>query len=164
MMTRFFASMICAVFLPFAALAGDDVVQFGQQDPEMQSAIAEARSSLPQFLANTQGANGQSIEGAGLKVEFNAESEQSEVIWIVPFAPRGEGFVGILANEPNSLPGKNAGDMVEFSEAQIADWTYSAEGKLFGNYTTRVMLPHLDEATQTQLSQILSDTPVPTGW
>ncbi len=163
-MTRFLATFACAVFLPLTALAGDDVVQFGQQDPEMQSAIAEARISLPQFLANTQGADGQSIEGAGLKVEFNAESEQSEVIWIVPFAPRGDGFVGILANEPTSMPGQHAGDMVEFSEAQIADWTYSADGKLFGNYTTRVMLPHLDDATKTQLSQILSENPVPEGW
>ncbi len=163
-MKHFLAVFAFALLTPIAGLAGDDVVQFGQQDPEMQAAIAEARVSLPQFLANTKGPDGQSVQGAGLKVEFNAETDQSEVIWIVPFAERGEGFVGILANEPTAMPGQHAGDMVEFTEAQIADWTYSADGKLYGNYTTRVMLPHVDEATRTQLNQVLAENPVPDGW
>lgn len=163
-MKRFFAAAICAALLPLCALAGDDVIGFGQTDPVMQEAIADARTSLPQFLANSLGSNGQSVDGAGLKVEFETGDNESEVIWIVPFAPRGDGFVGILANEPNHMPGQHAGDMVEFSEDQISDWTYSANGKLYGNYTTRVMLPQLDDATRTQLEQMMSQNPVPENW
>lgn len=74
---------------------------------------------------------------------------------------RRDGFVGTLANEPVSPPGRHAGDMVEFSLSQISDWSLSANGALYGNYTTRVMLPQVDDATRALLLQVLSEIQYP---
>ena len=59
----------------------------------------------------------------------------------------------------------NAGDRVDFSLDMVRDWSFTSErGLLFGNYTTRVMVPHLDQSTAEQLRAVLSPAPVPNDW
>ena len=126
------------------AVAQDPVIQYAPDDAAMEAAIAEARATLPLFLAHGLDANGNGIEGAVLKVGFPAQGTTDmsvEHIWVSPFArlPEG-GFVGLLANEPVDLGDLTVGDRVEFSEQMISDWHVTAEDGLFwGSYTSRVM-------------------------
>jgi len=72
--------------------------------------------------------------------------------------------VGLLANDPVSFKG-NAGDAITFSADQVRDWyVFGADGKMYGNYTTRVMLADLSPELSAQIEAMLSPTPLPDTW
>lgn len=158
-----------ALYLAGSLLGGSDdgVIHYDGNDLTMNEAQNEAQRSLPDFLANKLDANGVAVEGAMVKVAFPVTREGvtgDEVIWVGPFGQMGGAFAGLLANQPVDMGG-NAGDAVEFTQDMIRDWTYQgADGKLYGNYTTRVMLADMDSGQAAQISQILSTDPVPTRW
>ena len=47
----------------------------------------------------------------------------------------GGRYSGKFANEPRYLPGKHAGDVVEFKEADISDWMFMRNDKIVGGET-----------------------------
>jgi uncharacterized protein YegJ (DUF2314 family) len=55
-------------------------------------------------------------------------------------------YSGRFANEPRYLPGKRAGDLVEFGEADISDWMFLRNGKIVGGETIRPLLKSLPKA------------------
>ena len=149
------------------ALAGDEMTQFSDEDPKMNAAIAEARKTLPQFL-NYAFANGnKAASNTSLKVAFPTKTNGAEIIWVEALQRKtASSFQGQLANAPNWLPGKTRGSSVSFTTDQIRDWNVvdPSTGKLFGNYTTRVMLPHLAADQRRQIKAILTSKPLPNGW
>jgi uncharacterized protein YegJ (DUF2314 family) len=155
--------------LASAAQAQDPIVQFTDDDPLMAAAMDEARQSLPRFLTEALGPDGQSIDGTAIKVRLEADGSvpgmTHEIIWASPFARMDGGFAALLANEPQALGGLKAGDRVDFTEDQIVDWSYSGpDGKLYGNFTTRVMVPHLSADEAAWLKDTLSELAVPDFW
>lgn len=146
--------------------AGDPVTGYSADDLEMNAAMDAARASLPLFLENATEGGGTSIVGAGIKVAFPTGNDGAEIIWVNPFRwDGGAKFVGLLSNQPNYLGDLNAGDQVAFSIDMVRDWSLSGpSGQMFGNYTTRVMIPQLDQETAVALTQMLSADPVPAGW
>lgn len=153
---------------PIAALAqgqGDPVTGFADSDEEMNAAMAEAVTTLPALLAQQTDTEGFGQPGTMLKVAFELEGGGAEIIWVAPFWTDGSGnFVARLANEPNFMGNLHVGDRVRFTTDMIRDWSWHDGRQLWGNYTTRVMLPHLSEAEAAQLRQVLSPTPIPAGW
>jgi uncharacterized protein YegJ (DUF2314 family) len=146
---------------------GDPVTEFANDDSEMNAAEAKAQATFPTFLSNATEGNGAGFDNATLKVAFPVAGVNSaEVIWVSGFQQVSTNeFKGFLANQPNAMDGLNAGDQVTFTADMVRDWSLAAaDGQLFGNYTTRVMLPHLDEQTATMLGQMLSPDPVPSDW
>lgn len=146
------------------ALAGDPVINFADDDPEMNAAISKARNSMELFLQHATDASGTGLQGslvkAALKTDYGFEN-----IWIQNFKRHANGQIsGELANEPNDLPGKHLGDRVTFDPSALRDWSLWIDGKLYGNYSTRVMLPRMDETTRQDLSEILSNAPIPADW
>ena len=168
-MRNFLVAMWLAV-LPFGGLqAQDPIIQFSDDDPEMQAAMAEAVRTLPRFLVDALGPDGVSLEGIAVKVSLVSDRTvpgmTDEIIWVAPFARLDGGFAGLLANEPQALGGLKAGDRVDFNQSQIVDWSFAGpDGKLYGNFTTRVMLPHLSPADRASLTEALSETAVPDFW
>ncbi|MDF1669184.1 MAG: DUF2314 domain-containing protein [Roseovarius sp.] len=153
------------VILPGVAFAGDPVVDFNANDPIKDAAVALARKTLPKFLRNTLHGHEQSIDGASLKVEVAIHADLSEIIWVLPFArARGGGFVGVLANEPVHMSGYSAGDTIRFARRDIQDWSLMRDDQLYGNYVTRIMLPHLDAENRAWLNDALVTPPVPLDW
>ncbi|MEM9709001.1 MAG: DUF2314 domain-containing protein [Pseudomonadota bacterium] len=152
--------------LYFASLVipkeGDQVVVYEGTDLTMNEAQDEALRSLPDFLAHKLDA-----DSAMLKVAFpvsNAQGNGFEVIWVGAVQRDGESFAGNLANAPVDIDA-NLGDIVEFSQDMIRDWTYrGGDGKLYGNYTTRVMLSSLAKDQADQIAAALSASPLPTAW
>lgn len=156
-----------ALLIPSLSVAqqGDPVTEFSTEDDRMNAAMEQAKTTLPVFLANVTDGEGNSLPNTSLKVAFPTPSG-AEIIWVSPFLwDGGVNMAGILANQPNFMGDLNAGDVVEFQTDMVRDWSLiTPDGMMWGNYTTRVMLPSLDAATAASLGQRLSKNPVPAQW
>lgn len=136
----------------------DNVVPIATQDSEMNAAIAAARATLPQFEALL--ADGQLADSfPKVKVGLDSDDGSVEHIWVAEPQFSGDTIHGVLDNEPALLSGRHRGDAVSFRRDQVSDWSYVRDDRLFGNYTTRVMLPQLEPAQREELTAFLSETP-----
>ena len=141
-------------------------IDYSKANATMNDAQAEARDHLDTFLAMALNARGVAGQGMLVKVAFPTSTpDETEVIWVGPFSADGDGFEGILANEPVDIPAASDTGRVTFTHAMIRDWMFPApDGRLFGSYTTRVMLKDLDAETAARISASLSSEPLPEGW
>lgn len=153
---------------PACAMAQDPVTEFAGDDREMNAAMATAQDTLGLFLGNVTDESGFGLPDASVKVAFPVDDPRmtDEIIWVGPFRwDGGDGFVGLLANEPHALGDLGLGDPVEFSAGMVRDWSLVAlDGTLYGNYTTRVMIPRIDAASARDLRAVLATDPVPPAW
>jgi uncharacterized protein YegJ (DUF2314 family) len=138
---------------------GDEMVKYAAEDAAMNAAVAEAKTSLPLFLARLDAGQIQATDG--LKVGFPVDNGH-EHIWVNQIARKGDQLTGTLANEPNWMPGLHQGSPVTFAPELVSDWSYEKGGKLWGNYTTRVMVPSLAPEEAEAVKANLSDTPTET--
>ena len=138
--------------LPAAAQQGDPTVTFATGDQMMNTAIEQAQMSLPLFLCETVNEEGYGPDGGFLKVSVpvSGVEVQNEIIWVGPFAAwDNENFAGILANQPNAMPGFNRGDQFDFTYDMIVDWSWShPTGTVYGHYTTRVIYTQQGQTDQ----------------
>jgi uncharacterized protein YegJ (DUF2314 family) len=126
-------------------------VRFQIQGANFSSAIslaafAKARATLPVFWAS-HAAPEPSESGHSLKVCFATSPINAEHIWMVDVKrlPDG-GFSGRFGNDPHDLPGKQEGDLAQFSEADITDWMFMRNGKIVGCETTKPLLESMPKA------------------
>jgi uncharacterized protein YegJ (DUF2314 family) len=143
------AAAVLALFgSPTAASAQDrsPVIDFSTANPEMNAAIAKGRATLPTFWASYD-APKSSETGHSLKVRFPSARTSGEHIWIADVKKRPDGrYSGKFANAPRDLPGKKAGDLTEFTEADITDWMFMRNGKIVGGETIKPSLKALPKA------------------
>ena len=162
-MYNFLLGFIAAIFVSTQAFAGDPVILFADDDPELHTAMAKARDSLPGFL-NFIASGSDNMDGFGLKVAFQGDTHV-EHIWVAEVVDHGEGrFSGRLANAPDQLGRLRIGDKVTFFDHQISDWSLVRDGKGYGFYTVRVMAAYMTPDQAGLLRGFLSDTPVPAEW
>lgn len=158
---------LCLAALPQAGPAADQTVPFGEDDPAMAAAVADARRTLDRFLEHGTDKIGQSLPGAFVKVAFEVQHPEMthEIIWIGPFKRDSDTqFVGLLSNEPEALPFKYR-EPVPFTYDMIRDWSYWADDGLgYGNFTTHVVLDALPAEQADPIRAQLATTPVPQGW
>jgi len=141
---------------------GDEIVNFTDDDAEMNAAIAKARATLPVFWKHLA-AHPEMAQDHSLKVGLPATGGGHEHIWVGHIQAKGDKITGLLANEPNALPGLKLGSPVTFTQGQISDWAYTKGGKLYGHYTTRVVIKHIDPAEAAPVRAMLSENPVETS-
>lgn len=159
------AGFAAANFDPGGARAVARTLDVDQTDVAMNVAQSQAGANLDLFFRHGQAPGGASVLGAAVKVAFPTDDGGWEVIWVEPFEVRGDGFSGRLANGPNRLPGLLRGDQVHFARADIRDWSFWGEdGALYGNFTTRVLLPHMRPAYAARVASVLSESPIPEAW
>jgi uncharacterized protein YegJ (DUF2314 family) len=153
------ALSLSAVALPAMAqtVGGDPVVDYSSKDAAMNAAIDEARRTLPMFWADFGHPDRRGTDT--LKVAIPDADGGREHIWVNRIARVDGVYTARLANEPARLPGLTLGSQIRFAEDQISDWSYEKKGRLWGSFTTRVMLPDLDPSDAAQLRAYLSDTP-----
>lgn len=119
------------------------VIDVRSADAEMNAAIGRARGTLASFWSSYD-APPSSETGHSLKVRFANSSNQGEHIWMADVKKIGSGrYFGKFANEPRYLPGKHAGDVTEFREADISDWMFLRNDKIVGGETLRPLLKSL---------------------
>ena len=150
---------------PAQAGASDPIITAQTRGTAITLAEERARTHLGSFLHYALDDNGIARDNAAIKIVMSAHGGDDEVVWVSPFAMRDGRYVGILANEPKTTETKHVGDPVAFDAAQVRDWYFFGDdGKMYGSYTTRVMLTEMAPNTARQITQILSPTPVPAHW
>jgi uncharacterized protein YegJ (DUF2314 family) len=142
------------------AIADDSVWLFGQEDPVMNAAIKEARAHVDVFLDY---ATPDQLATGDVLVKYAAPVEGKDIdiehIWVTVEKIEGDQITGMLANDPYDLDAAK-GDLVVFDFNDVSDWSYwGTDGKLYGNYTTRVMLPQLSLEDQQYFQSILAPLP-----
>jgi uncharacterized protein YegJ (DUF2314 family) len=127
------------------------VIDVRTGDPEMNAAIARGRATLPAYWASYE-APRPSETGHSLKVRFPYGNNSGEHIWMAEVKKTGDNsYSGRFANAPRHLPGKRAGDVAEFREADISDWMFLRNGKIVGGETIKPMLKLMTKADADSL-------------
>ena len=144
-----FAAALAVLGSPTSATRAEDrspVIDVSSANAEMNAAIAKARATLPTFWASYD-APKPSETGYSLKVRFPNPRTNGEHIWISDVKKTADGrYSGRFANAPRDLPGKKAGDVTEFREADISDWMFTRNGKIVGGETIRPLLKAMPKA------------------
>ena len=131
---------------PLRAEDRSPVIDVSPANAEMNAAIAKGRATLPTFWASYD-APKPSETGHSLKVRFPNPRNNGEHIWMAEVKKTADGrYSGRFANAPRDLPGKKAGDMAEFREADISDWMFMRNGKIVGGETIRPLLKAMPKA------------------
>ena len=135
----------------------DQTIGVHEDDPIMNAAKAEARSTLPEFWERL--AKPSLFETAfALKYDLNhghPERGDAELIWAGNVQKKKDGrIVARLDNAPVTQ-GFVVGQMVVIPEEAIVDWQIEREGKLDGHYTTRILLSQMDAETAQMVQEKL---------
>lgn len=142
----------------------DRIIQYADSDQRMNDAIAEARSTLPLFMAELQRTPEGQRSAFSLKVGLDAQGGGREHIWIDNLHYEGSDLVGALANVPDALPGMQLGSRVVIEEERISDWMIQSRQGLYGAYTVRVMVQDMTPQEAAGYRAMLAPTPLPPGW
>ena len=122
------------------------VIDLSSGNAEMNAAIAKGRATLPTFWASYE-APKPSETGHSLKVRFANPKNNGEHIWMADVKKTADGgYSGRFANAPRDLPGKKAGEVALFKEADISDWMFMRNGKIVGGETIRPLLKSLPKS------------------
>lgn len=116
--------------------ARDETISIRSDDVKLREAYALAKSGLEAFLTLAQ-APRSGMSDFAVKVGVPAASE---FLWLAPFKPYGDSFVGHVANTPRNIPNLKYGDRLLFKRDDIVDWKYYEGTVMKGNYTGCVLL------------------------
>lgn len=133
----------------------------------MEAAIVEALQHLDVALSQLVDDKDQIHPALNLKVRFPVQHPEvrEELVWIDSLTLDEGRFAGRLANAPAYLKGTGLGDPVHFDRAQVADWSVlDTSGRMYGHYTTRVLMAGLPEDQKAPLQDLLMPDPLPEAW
>jgi uncharacterized protein YegJ (DUF2314 family) len=143
------AAVLAVLGSPTGTVMAQDrspVIDLSSGNAEMNAAIAKGRATLPTFWASYD-APKPSETGHSLKVRFANPRNNGEHIWMADVKKTADGrYSGRFANAPRDLPGKKAGEVALFTEADISDWMFMRNGKIVGGETIRPLLKSLPKA------------------
>jgi uncharacterized protein YegJ (DUF2314 family) len=123
------------------------VVHIDQDDPAMNDAIAQARTTLPAFVATLRDPR-PGHRDFSIKAFF---PEIGEHIWVAELTHAEGAFSGTLGNEPVGPTTLRLGDRVSISEALVTDWKYIQHDVLVGGYSIRVLRSRMDDESRKAL-------------
>ena len=150
------------VGLPLVACSGQVDDPEAAYQRELAVAKDAARGSLPVFW-DRFGLPDAGDYDFSLKAAFPRRDGQPgvEEAWVENVARAPDRIVGELSVQPRFLGDLKEHAIVDFQENQIVDWAFMSGDRLFGHYTTRVMLPQMDAVQAEWLRPLLSGTPAP---
>lgn len=127
---------------------GEAIVGVEAEDAEMNAAIAHAQSTLSRFVTALEAPQpGQ--KDFLVKAKFTA-GDLVEHMWIADITYDGHVFRGVLANEPESIPGLSYLQRVEVQPAQISDWMHVQDDIVIGGYTMRVLRSRMTDQERSE--------------
>ena len=153
------AAIICTAFLWLLASCSkpsdDRVTSVSADDPEMNAAIANARSSLPKFWQIYEHPEHGETDFC-LKVKIT-DKKSVEHFWLVDIETNSQGIFGTINNDPEFVHDVKFGDRIRIPEPDISDWLYLRDGKMVGNYTVRALFKKMSPAEVEQMKKRLAD-------
>jgi len=162
-MFRRFLAILTIVFVPFAlteAFAGqarNDVTAVQDNDREMNAAIARARQTLDHYWKAVNSKDPK-ITQPTIKVLIT-DKHGSEHIWLVQVRPHGKGYIGLISNKPVVVKKVSLGQPYQFTKAEVTDWMYRKNGKIYGAYTLRVLVKRMPKEQAAYYRRILAYQP-----
>jgi uncharacterized protein YegJ (DUF2314 family) len=116
----------------------DSIVSVPDDDPDMVGAMQKAKETLPDFVEILQTPNtGERF--LLLKARF-VDGVDIEHMWVADLVEDGDGFRGVVADEPKVVKTVTFKQPVKITRDQITDWMVIQDGKVKGALTTRVLL------------------------
>jgi uncharacterized protein YegJ (DUF2314 family) len=126
------------------------VVRVGPDDRALNDAIAEARRSVDDFIAELPRLQ---ADGAYVSVKAPVAAENDiEHIWLADLEYREGTFYGTLGNEPLSAA-IALGDPYSISADEISDWMALRGDQLYGGYTIFAARDALDDAQRARFDE-----------
>jgi uncharacterized protein YegJ (DUF2314 family) len=143
------------------ALTRDISVEHDGIKIDFTDAQIAARQHLDHFFRMVLDEDGVGQMGAAVRVAFPRQNGRIELIWITPFQQENGQYIGILHNSEAS----EHSEVLTFKRDQVVDWSFAApDGRLYGNFATRLFLQTLPTAQAAKIASILSETPAPAEW
>lgn len=156
------------ILAPMGVSAASEYLVLDAQSPQMVQATTLANESLDDALAAAK-FNPETYTDLMLKVGFPILSDVSpstiESVWVIHVRTDGSNFSATLDSAPIARTDITSGKPVTFTRDQIQDWGLTVEGRAYGFFSTRAMLPMLEASSQKAfLQSTLSEAPLPQGW
>ncbi len=165
---RFSAKMLVAAMLlvglqgcsdPKPQAVGDRIINTTADDAALDAAITQARATLGVFWARFD-AKLPSVGNYAVKLRMTGEDGFQEFIWATPVSHTDDEVTARLANEPQHLRGLSLGSEVRVKKDLISDWGYERHGKVYGQYTTRVLMSRMTSDERAEVEGLLSPIPL----
>lgn len=131
----------------------ETLVEGGYDEKEMDAAIARARSEVDKFIAELENPTG--IDHA-VKAPIE-DNGQVEHFWLSNLTFENGEFKGIIDDEPGVVKNVKLGQEWTVKKADISDWMFMRDDKMYGNYTMRPLLKTLPPEEAAQLRSILAE-------
>ena len=133
-----------------------DVHMVSDEDPEMNSAMEQARESVTTFITSLQNP-GQNQTYFSVKAKI-VDGEHTEHIWLYDVTYDGNQFLGKIGNRPLNVKNVSLGDEIALVPAEISDWMIVEDNKLVGGYTLRVLRNRLSGEERKKFDERLPFT------
>ncbi len=143
------------LLFPACSPKQDKIISVGDDDAEMNAAIARARTSLPQFW-EVFGNPGHGEKDFSLKVKIT-DKHGSEHFWLTDIERKDGQLHGIVNNDPDIVKNVKLGQLIAIPEADISDWMYMRDGKMVGNYTLRVLFKSMPANEVKQYKAMMAE-------
>jgi len=151
--------MVAACSREPSGAAPDRIIDTTADDETLNAAMKQATDTLDVFWAKFE-AKAQGSSDFVIKLGMTGQDGFKEFIWAEPIRREADQVVARLANEPEHLRGLTLGSEVRVSQSLIADWSYAKDGKAYGHFSTRVLLPRMTPEERAQIEGQLSSTPL----
>ena len=120
-------------------------------DTEMNNAIETAKQTLDSFDYAFKN-NSRIFTFFGLKKRFK-ENQIIEHVWIGNIQIKNEKYIGIIDNIPEKIKNVKLGDTLKIDKRDISDWMYIKNSKLYGGYTTRLLVKRMSKKEREQFDK-----------
>lgn len=162
MKTKLLFILVCGLFVsPLLTSCSkhqsenDPTIGVSKDDAEMNAAIAKARSSLPDFWQiYDKPQHGETDFSLKVKITDGSEVEH---FWTADIERKDGKIYGIISNEPDLVHNVKMGQKITINEADISDWMYIRDGKMYGNYTLRALFKEMPKAEVEKYKQMLAE-------
>lgn len=125
-----------------------EVYALETSDPEMDSAMQQARNSFHQFDSAFRSHN-PDLSYFAVKLPFE-NNGGTEHIWLSGIALDQHQYTGVVENIPETITEVSVGDTLPIVPRFISDWMYVDKGVLRGGYTLRLQRARMTEAEREQ--------------
>ncbi len=144
-----------------AARTGEPPLPDPTQTIDFATHQVAARVHLDHFFQFVLDDFGVARKEAAVRVALPSTDGRQRLVWLTPFVVQGDQYLGA---DGSTGSGENSG-LIPFDRSQVVDWSFIGEdGRLFGNFTTRLMLHTLQAERAAEIAALLSETPAPAEW
>lgn len=127
------------------------ITEYDEQ--EMDAAIARARNEVDGFIAELASRTG-SDHAVKARIEDGGEIEH---FWLIDISFQNGEFTGTINNIPELVHNVRIGQKWTVKKAEISDWMFFRDGKMYGNYTLRPLLQAMPSSQAAKLRSILAE-------